>query len=102
VRPETIMTRNVNRGAGGTRISKEKYEIVREALLRAVPKKKDGIAFKDLPRAVAREITRRDLANLGSVTWYTTTVKLDLEARGILERVPGAKPQRIRRTGKTT
>jgi len=32
----------------------------------------------------------------GSVSWYFTTVKLDLEARGILERVPGERPQRIR------
>ena len=32
----------------------------------------------------------------GSVGWYATAVKLDLEARGELERVPGAKPQRVR------
>jgi hypothetical protein len=31
----------------------------------------------------------------GSVLWYYTTVKLDLEARGEIRRVPGSKPQLI-------
>jgi hypothetical protein len=35
----------------------------------------------------------------GSVSWYVTTVKLDLETRGVVERVPGQKPQRLRLAG---
>ncbi len=31
----------------------------------------------------------------GSVMWYYTTVKLDLEARGEIRRVPGSRPQLI-------
>jgi hypothetical protein len=37
--------------------------------------------------------TGAELTELGSVSWYTTTVKLDLEARGGIARVKGAKPQ---------
>jgi hypothetical protein len=32
----------------------------------------------------------------GSVSWYVTTVKLDLEARNVIQRVPGTSPQRLR------
>ena len=32
----------------------------------------------------------------GSITWYVTTVKLDLEARGLIERIPRSSPQRLR------
>ena len=32
----------------------------------------------------------------GSINWYVTTVKLDLEARGVVERIPGKSPQRLR------
>ena len=35
----------------------------------------------------------------GSVSWYTTTVKLDMEVKREIERVPGSKPQRLRSTG---
>lgn len=31
----------------------------------------------------------------GSVGWYVTTIKLDLEARRLIERVPGKSPQRL-------
>ena len=36
----------------------------------------------------------RPAADLGSVGRYTTTVKLDLEARGEIERMKGVRPQR--------
>ena len=32
----------------------------------------------------------------GSIGWYVTTVKLDLEARGVIERVPNVTPQQLR------
>jgi hypothetical protein len=31
----------------------------------------------------------------GSVLWYYTTVKLDMEARGEIRRVPNSRPQVI-------
>ncbi len=33
------------------------------------------------------------------VAWYTVTVKLDLEARGLIKRLPGSGPQRLVRSG---
>jgi hypothetical protein len=32
----------------------------------------------------------------GSIMWVVTTVKLDLEARKVIRRVPKSTPQRIR------
>jgi hypothetical protein len=75
------------------RVSAEKYEAVREAILQAVSENADGILFKDLAGRVSQLLTSQALDNLGSVGWYTTTVKLDLEARGLIQRVPGSKPQ---------
>ena len=47
--------------------------------------------------ALARAV-EKDLRGTfeGSVTWYVTTVKLDLEARGTLKRVPNSRPQLVR------
>ena len=92
---EKIQTMSPIEGSGGTRISKQKYDAYKKAILKVVPRSKEGITFKELPAAVKRVLPK---TIEGSVNWYTVCVKLDLEARGLLERVPGAKPQRLRRT----
>ncbi len=74
-----------------------KYEAVRQAILAAVPETGEGLPFKELPRRVRELLPAETLANLGSVSWYTITVKLDLEARGELMRVRGSRPQRLLR-----
>jgi len=91
------MTRNVTPGAGGTRIDKAKYDAVRKAILAVVPRRGKGALFKALPKAVAKRIPADLLPRKGSASWYTTVVKLDLEARGLIRRVDGATPQRLLR-----
>ena len=85
-------------GKKGTRILKWKYDLIRRAIMAVVPQDEVGIQFKDLQRLVKEVLNEGDLKRLGSLGWYTTTVKLDLEARGEIERIPGESPQRLRRT----
>ncbi len=80
----------------GVRISKEKYEIIRKAILSTLRKQKE-MSFMNLSRAVAKEV---DGTFDGSVNWYVTTVKLDLEARGEVRRVPNSRPQLVKLCGK--
>ena len=88
---ERIMTLHPE-GKKGVNIEKRKYDLIKNAILTSVQKRGE-ILFKDLSAAVE--------ANLpgvfdGSIGWYTISVKLDLEARGIIERVPKHTPQKIR------
>lgn len=88
---EKIMTLHPA-GKQGVNIDKGKYDMVRGAVeetLRAQP----GITFSEMTEEVGRRIG--DVFD-GSVSWYVTSVKLDLEARGVLERVDGRSPQRLR------
>lgn len=75
-------------------INTSAYEAYRDALLAVIPADENGIAFKDL--SAAAEAFAPNLNQHGSVGWYTTTVKLHLEAIGIIERVPKSRPQRVR------
>lgn len=76
----------------GVNISREKYEIIREAILSAMHKHNE-LTFMNLSRAVEKQVN----GNFeGSVNWYVTTVKLDLEARGMIKRVPNSRPQLVR------
>jgi hypothetical protein len=76
----------------GVNISREKYEIISNAILCVLQTQKE-ITFMNLSRAVEKEVN----GNFeGSVTWYVTTVNLDLEARGKVKRVPNSRPQLVR------
>lgn len=92
-----VLCQNPTPGKQGTYIPKWKYDLMRNAILEVVPRNDVGVHFKDLPSMVDKTLTEVDRQRLGSVSWYATTVKLDLEARGEIERVPGVKPQRLRK-----
>lgn len=84
-------------GKQGVRIERTKYEAMRRAVLRCVPRSAGGIALADLSDRV---IDALDVSVFGpgvGVTWYLITVKQDLEARGEIEQVPNVKPQHLRR-----
>lgn len=53
------------------------------------------LTFKDLLTEVKQEL---EASFEGSVSWVVTTVKLDLEARGEIERIPGSSPQILQLT----
>ncbi len=92
--PETILTRHPQ-GKRGIRMSKEKYDRIRAAI-EAILSEQPGLNFVKLADAVDESL--RDSYS-GSVAWYTISVKLDMEAAGVLERIPGTKPEGLRLTG---
>lgn len=92
---ERIQTEHPDPDKEGVNIRVEIYDPVKAAILAAVDEYGE-VAFGDL----AAEVEARTDAAIwadASVGWYTTSVKLDLEARGLIERVPGTRPQRVRR-----
>jgi len=96
-RDDSVVCETPTPGKQPTRIARWKYDRVRAAILDAVPRDPQGVEFKRLPRRVAERLTETEREALGSVSWHTTTVKLDLEVKREIERVPGSKPQRLRR-----
>ena len=79
----------------GVRIDRHKYETIKAAILAAIAGARE-LPFSQLADAVEARLTA---PFDGSIGWYTTTVKLDLEARGLIERVPDKQPQHLRLAG---
>ena len=77
-------------GRSGKNIDKQKYETLKKAILSALRIKKLTHAglFKQLNRNLNKKFS-------GNISWYGETVKLDLEARKIIERT-FSKPQKYR------
>ena len=92
-----MKTKNVNKGSRGFAVTEEKYEPIRKAILASLPRNGTGLAFKELVEAVSTRVPKELYPKAGSVSWYTKVVQLDLEAKGLVERVAGVTPQRVRK-----
>lgn len=93
---ETIQTLHPTPGKTNKRISRQKYEVIRENLLAIVARSEP--THTELMEALYARI--KDTFE-GGVQWYGETVKLDLEARGVLTRSK-TKPEKYRLTLKQT
>lgn len=91
-----VVARNPVKGKQPRSVSAEKYEVMRKALLKAIPRTRAGVKFMDLYDTIG-SLPWSKLPGGGTLSWFLMTVKLDLEARGLIERVPHSVPQRLRR-----
>jgi Family of unknown function (DUF6958) len=79
-------------GRRGVSMSKAKYDMVRETILGLI---RDYGEISSTELLMRCEQLRADSIK-DSLSWHVTRVKLDLESRGEIERVPEASPQKIR------
>ena len=86
MQPEKIQTLHPHPEKTNKRISLEKYTVIRENIL-AILQDTELTHIELMERLYDRVKETFD----GGVQWYGETVKLDLEARNILERT-GGKP----------
>ena len=89
---EKILTLHPDQGKSGVNISRNKYDAIKEALVESL-RTNGEMTFTGLNQDAHAKLERHFD---GSITWYVTTVKLDLEARGIIERIPKTRPQKLR------
>ena len=77
-------------GKSGKNIKKQDYETVKEAII-------SNLRNKELTHAELLSQVNLSLKDKfsGNISWYAETVKLDLEARNIIERTD-TKPQKYR------
>ena len=89
---EKILTKHPQ-GKTGRNISKKSYDTLKSAIITALRK-------KELTHTELFEQLNKNLKGKfdGNISWYGETVKLDLEARKIIERTD-SKPQRYKVRG---
>jgi hypothetical protein len=86
---EKVLTQHPQ-GKSGRSISRQAYETLKDAILTV-------LRDRELTQAELMARLNEHLAGkfAGNISWYGETVKLDLEARDVIERT-GSKPQRYR------
>ncbi len=85
-------------GKKAVRIRQETYALLKTGILEYLKQKGDG-TFTEISGAIAQDFQDRKVSFDGSLNWYLEWVKLDLEARQIIARIPKTSPQKYRLTG---
>ena len=84
-----MKTENIT-GKSGANVTHEKYFAIREAMLEVLPTEGEGLTLDEMVKLI-EPMVPKELFPKG-VTWYTVTVKLDLEAKGLVKRLPNTSP----------
>ena len=77
----------------------EQWELVRNVILEVVDDAdlERGVLLKEVVATVQARLGEHPAFPGGRLTNFARYIKVDLEARGVLEVVPGGSPQRVRR-----
>lgn len=88
---EKIMTLHPH-GKKGVHILRRRYDVIKDYILQTIQKEKK-ITYQELS-----DRAENDLSDTfdGKVVWYIVSIKLDLEARNIIERIPKTSPHELR------
>jgi hypothetical protein len=86
---EKILTRHPE-GKSGKNVSRKTYELFKGAILSAVRGKE--MTHTELMSKLSKNLKSKFS---GNISWYGETIKLDLEARKLIERT-GSNPQKYR------
>lgn len=87
-----VLAQNPDPKKKAVNISQERYEAMRTTILNAL-EIHGSMTFQELARSVQAQLEGKFD---GSILWYMTTTKLDLESKKVIERVPETKPHQVR------
>jgi len=79
-------------GKKGVNILKRRYNVIKEFIIDTIKNHRE-ITYEDLSDLAIEKLTN---TFDGKVVWYVVSVKLDLEARDIIERIPKTSPHKLR------
>jgi hypothetical protein len=95
-RPGRVTVENVNVPGRTTTVDAGKYDAMRDALLAVLPSEPPGLTQNEMLEAVVAHLPEDLFPGGAKAGWWSKTVQLDLEAKGVVEREP-VKPLRWHR-----
>jgi hypothetical protein len=88
-----ITVENVNVPGRTTRVNAAMYRAMKQAMLKVLPEEEPGLTQAEIRQAVAPHLPEELYPGGAKVGWWSKTVQLDLEAKGIVVR-EATKPLR--------
>ncbi len=92
-----VVVENVNVPGYTHTVDAERYEGLKQVLLKILPQDKPGLTQAEMWTKASEVADRKLFPDRGKVGWWMKTAQLDLEAKRIIVRDKDAKPLRWRR-----
>ena len=81
-----VVVRTPNRPRSSWRVDAVKYEAMRKAMMKVLPRKAPGLTQQEMWEALARLAPRSQFPDRGKVGWWMKSVQLDLETKKVVIR----------------
>lgn len=91
--PERIEIESITTPGHIQRVDRAKYMAMRAALLRALPRQPPGMTVAQAKQALLPHLPASLFPQGATAGWWLKAVQLDLEAKGVIERLPGTPLQ---------
>ena len=87
--PERIEIESITTPGHIQRVDRAKYMAMRAALLRALPRQPPGMTVAQAKQALLPHLPASLFPQGATAGWWLKAVQLDLEAKSVIERLPG-------------
>jgi hypothetical protein len=95
--PSKVTVENVNHPGDKRAVDRIRYEAMRKAMLAVLPRKLPGLAPAEILAGVLPLLPPAAFPGGQRAGWWAKCVQLDLEAKRLIARDPGARPLRLTR-----
>lgn len=89
-----VVVENVNHPGRTSKVEKTKYDAMKKAMLRALPRRAPGLTQEQIRKAVLQFLPEELFPGGAKAGWWAKSVQLDLEAKRIVVRDAASKPLR--------
>ena len=86
---EKIEVENINHPGQVTPVDADMYKEIKQAFLKVLPNVSPGLTEVEIRNRIVAHLSQKLFPNGAKVGWWTKTVQLDLEAKGIVAREKG-------------
>jgi hypothetical protein len=93
---ERIEIQNVMSPNHSMRVDRVKYQEMRKALLKVLPRREPGLTVAEAMTALLPHLSQEIFPGGAKAGWWLKAVQLDLEAKGVVAR-EATKPLRLHR-----
>lgn len=91
---DRVLVQNIVSPGRTYSVDARKYEVMKTALLKVIPKNAPGFTYAQIKAALTAVLSEEYFPGGAKVGWWLKCVQLDLEAKGLLVRDVRARPLR--------